>query len=85
MAQTESTWFHGFTEAFFENRGATTRYILGPGTATLYAVYYIIRKWSMYRESISPGRALLATFRGIRENKIWKQAESQEYATAREP
>lgn len=85
VAQTESTWFHGFTEAFFENRGATTRYILGPGTASLYAVYYIIRKWSMYRESISPGRALLATFRGIRENKIWKQAESQEYATAREP
>lgn len=54
VAQTESTWFHGYTETFFENRGATTRYILGSCLAALYAVYFVIRKRSLYRDSISP-------------------------------
>ena len=75
VAQTESTWFHGYTETFFENRGATTRYILGPCLAALYAVYFVIRKRSLYRDSISPGKALRATFRGIWEDKIGKQAK----------
>lgn len=75
VAQEASTWFGGFTEGFFENRGATTRYILGMGMASLYAVYYIIRKRGLYRENITPGQALRATFRGIRENKIGKQAK----------
>ena len=77
VAQTESTWFGGFTETFFENRGATTRYILGPAVASLYAVYYIIRKRGLYAGAIPPGQALRATFRGIRENKIGKQANLQ--------
>ena len=81
VAQAASTWFQGFTESFFENRGATTRYILGPGIASLYAVYYIVRKRDMYRASISPGKALRATFRGIRENKIGKQAENKKELT----
>lgn len=83
VAQTASTWFGGFDEAFFENRGATTRYILGAGLASLYALYYIIRKRKLYRQTISPWRALKATFRGIRKNKITQQAKlrkEQEYA-----
>lgn len=75
VAQEESTWFGGFTEIFFENRGATTRYILGLPLASVYAVYYVVRKKSMYGNSISPMQALKATFRGIRENKIGKQAK----------
>ena len=77
VAQESSTWFGGFDETFFENRGATTRYILGAGLASLYAFYYIVRKKKLYGESISPARALKATFRGIRENKIAKQAAQQ--------
>ena len=77
VSQTESTWFRGFTEAFFEDRGGTTRYILGAGMASLYAVYYVLRKRSMYQSSLSPGKALRATFRGIRANKIGKQAKGQ--------
>lgn len=77
LTSEESTWFGGFTETFFENRGATTRYILGTGMASLYAVYYIIRKRSLYGDSITPYNALRATFRGIRENKIGKQAKQQ--------
>lgn len=77
VAQEASTWFGGFTEAFFENRGATTRYILGAGAASLYAVYYIIRKQKLYQGFISPVNALRATFRGIRKNKIGKQAKAR--------
>lgn len=78
VAQEQSTWNMGFTETFFENRGATTRYIMGVGLASAYAVYYILRKRALYRESITPMRALRATFRGIRRNKIGKQASRKE-------
>lgn len=78
VAQSRSTWFDGFTEAFFENRGATTRYILGTGLASLYGVYYVLRKRKLYSSSISPGAALRATFRGIRENRIGRQKNQPE-------
>lgn len=77
VAQAESTWFSGYTETFFENRGATTRYILGTALASAYAVYYVLTKRGMYQQDITPGKALAATFRGIRENKIGKQAMQQ--------
>lgn len=70
VAQQQSTWFHGFTEAFFENRGATTRYILGWGMASVYAVYYLLRKRPLYRQNLTLMQAAKAIFRGIRENKI---------------
>lgn len=73
VAQTESTWFAGFNEQFFENRGATTRYVLGVPLAVLYGIYYVVRKKAMYQSQITPGQALKAIFRGIRENKIGKQ------------
>lgn len=76
VSQTSSTWFNGFTERFFENRGATTRYILGLWVASFYAVYYIVRKRRLYRQSLAPSAALKATFRGIRGNKIGKQAKA---------
>ena len=75
--QDVSSWFAGFNETFFENRGATSRYILGTALASLYAVYYVVRKKNMYCETISPKDALKATFRGIRENKITRQAARQ--------
>lgn len=80
VAQTESTWFGGFTEQFFENRGATTRYILGVPLAVAYACYYVATKKKMYSGDITPARALMATFRGIRRNKIGKQRKEMENA-----
>ena len=68
-----STWFHGFTPRFFYNRGATTRYILGPGPAAIYGVYYAVKKRSLYRRELSLRQALRATFRGICQNPISKQ------------
>lgn len=74
VAQAESTWFAGFDETFFYNRGATTRYILGYPVAAAYALYYVVRKRAMYRDTITPVKALKAIFRGIHDNKITKLA-----------
>lgn len=76
VAQSESTWFDGFTEQFFVNRGATTRYILGFWLASAYAVYYLISKRGLYRASLSPSTALKAIFRGIMTNNISKEAKA---------
>lgn len=73
---TQSTWFEGFTESFFYQRGGTTRYILGPFVASCYALYYVLRKRSLYLKYVTTGRALRAIFRGIRENPVGKQAKS---------
>lgn len=74
VMQNESTWFKSYDESFFENRGSTTRYILGPVLATVYAVYYVVRKRKMYRNDISSLKALRTTFWGICRNKIGKKA-----------
>lgn len=72
FSQDHSTWFAGFNETFFYNRGATTRYILGYPLAFLYACYYVIRKRKMYIDQIGSFRAMKALLRGMRDNKIRK-------------
>lgn len=76
VAQTDSTWFHGFDEAFFENRGATTRYILGLPLSLVYGLYYVAAKRRLYAKSLSPCRALRALLRGIGANHITRQAKA---------
>lgn len=80
VMQERSTWFRGYDRRFFENRGATTRYILGAGMASIYAVYYIIRKRRMYEADISQWAALCAVFRGIREDRISNQAAGEKHS-----
>ena len=77
VAQENSTWFNGYDEEFFEKRGGTTRYILGWFTASLYAVYYVVRKRKQYNKNISFWNALKAIFRGIKKNNITKQAKAK--------
>ena len=76
VIQDQSVWFNGFTEEFFENRGATTRYILGAPLACIYGLYYILRKRKLYQQNLSAPRALRAIFRGILNDKISKQAKT---------
>ncbi len=76
VKQEVSTWNDGFTETFFENRGATTRYILGIPLASAYGIYYVLRKYPLYRNTITPLSAFMSTFRGIRKNKIGKLAKA---------
>lgn len=77
VAQEVSTWFTGFDEAFFVNRGATTRYIFGTVPAAAYGVYYVLRKKHLYQDNLTPAQALAAIFRGIREDKIGNQVRQE--------
>lgn len=77
VAQAESTWFAGFDEQFFYNRGATTRYILGLPLAAAYGLYYVVRKKKLYEGDITPVSALKSIFRGMMDNKITKQAKEK--------
>lgn len=74
LEQSESAWFQGFDEEFFYRRGGTTRYILGLPLASLYALYYVVRKRSLYEADLTPWKALKAVFRGIRDNRVTRQA-----------
>lgn len=74
VAQEASTWFSGFNERFFYDRGATTRYILGYPRAYLYAVYYVLKKRPLYEKQLSCCLAWRAIRRGMREHRIGKQA-----------
>lgn len=74
LEQSESAWFLGFDEEFFYRRGGTTRYILGLPLASLYALYYVVRKRGMYAGYVTPWKALKAVFRGIRDNRVTRQA-----------
>lgn len=72
VAQESSTWFSGFNKKFFIDRGNTTRYILGLPLASVYAVYYVLKKRNMYKDDISTLDAFVSVFKGIFENRITK-------------
>ena len=74
----DSQWFSGFDKKFFENRGATTRYILGFPIAAAYALFYCVKKRPKYRENLNFFEAMSAIFKGINENKIEKAKKSAE-------
>lgn len=72
MRENESTWFQGFDAEFFYKHGMVTRYTLGLKMSLIYAGYYLITKYSLYRSTISPIGAGKSLFRGIFENKLNK-------------
>lgn len=74
VSQQHSTWFHGFDEHFFYQRGGETVHMLGFGTALFYALYYAVVKLPMYRKSISLSKAVAATVRGIFADPIGRQS-----------
>lgn len=71
VAQTQSTWFKGFDEEFFVNRGNTTRYIMGLPLSVLYAAYYALAKRKQL-SGMSMFRAFSYTVKGIKENRLTK-------------
>ena len=71
VAQTQSTWFKGFDEEFFVNRGNTTRYIMGLPLSVLYAAYYAFAKRKQL-SGMSMFSAFSYTVKGIKENRLTK-------------
>ena len=73
----EGTWFTGFDEKFFYQRGTSTRYMLGLPLSVLYAFYYTAGKRKMYGKYISPAKALQCTLSGILHNDLEKQKKER--------
>ena len=72
-----STWFYGYNEVFFENRGMTTRYLFGTSFALGYGIYYIWTKRELYQDDISAKQAWNALRRGIKQNRLGKKKRKE--------
>lgn len=73
LLESSSSWFNGYDEKFFYQRGGATRKMLGLPGAVLYAFYYTIRKRPIYKNDISPAKAFWATLKGCIDDPIGKQ------------
>lgn len=60
-----STWFKGFNEEFFYKRGKSTKYIFGFVFSFIYAIYFVIFKYKVYKKDISFLKALKNIMKGI--------------------
>ena len=83
VAQTKSTWFKGYNEEFFVNRGNTTRYIMGYVPAFFYAVYYSVRKRRMFDEKTTAFKAFRLILRGMNENRLGKNNRKKDNKQSR--
>lgn len=73
LQESSSTWFHGYDETFFLQRGSATRYMMGFLPAILYGIYYLLAKHSLYKDNLSLWGAAKALFGGIISNSISRQ------------
>ncbi|MBP5282824.1 MAG: glycosyltransferase family 2 protein [Lachnospiraceae bacterium] len=64
----ESTWFHGYTEKFFFDRGVLYAYLYGP-MAAVWAYRYLFVKRKVLCKDIPLGKAFRLMKDGIREGK----------------
>lgn len=76
IVNSESTWFHGYDEKYFYDRGKTTRYMLGFILSNLYAIYTLVKKRTQYGGSISFFCAMKSYFKGIWDNELGKTNKS---------
>lgn len=67
-AERESSWFTGYHEKFFFDRGVLYYYLYG-GMAGIFALRFILTKKSVMCREIPPKQAFQLMKRGIREGK----------------
>lgn len=65
VAQKESTWFKGFDEQYFFNRGIIIRRADGFGRGIIYCVYFLIAKYPRYKSKTSFKSACKNIFKGF--------------------
>ena len=70
MVDNESTWFSGYNEEYFYKHGMTIRYILGFWLSCLYALYFLVFKYDLYKREISIFCVAKSMFYGIFKNKL---------------
>ena len=60
-----STWFNGYTDEFFINRGYSSRKLLGLVLGFLYIIEWSIAKHCLYKNSMSVARAVWLQTKGL--------------------
>lgn len=65
MIEGESKWFNGWTKEYFFDRGIFTVKLMGKIGAFLYALYFLIFKYNLYKKDISFHNALSFICKGI--------------------
>lgn len=64
----ESTWFKGYNEKYFFDKGVLFRYLYGGG-AILFAIRFVLTKKSFLCKEVAPKRAFSLILDGMREAK----------------
>lgn len=77
LCDTVSTWFQGYDETYFYQRGGSTRQMLGLPLSVIYAFYYVLTKKRIYHAETLPVKALAATLRGCFDDPIGKQMRQE--------
>ena len=67
-----STWFNGFNETFYLQKGWATKRYMGKFYATLFAFYTTLAKRRLYQENCSSFCVLKAMLRGIYSKNVFK-------------
>lgn len=70
MKESSSSWFNGYNEEYFKNKGAITRYFMGKRFSFLYGLYFIVTKYSLYKATISMRKAASLWLHEWRKNPI---------------
>lgn len=64
----ESTWFHGYTDKFFKDRGILY-YAMSPMLSVLYCIRYVLTKKHLYIKDRTPKQVFSLMMQGIKEYK----------------
>lgn len=65
LTDSTSTWFNGYNEKYFFQKGKVLSYIYGRLFAAIYGIYFCCRKYNLYHQSIGIFSALNNYFLGI--------------------
>ncbi len=65
LTETESTWFKGYTEEFFRNRGAGYLRMAGLAAGVILCLQYAVRKYKLYKSSCGFFNALRNMLMGM--------------------
>lgn len=69
LLSTNSLWFHGYTNTYFENFGWSSRRILGPLLSIGYLFYWITTHRKLYINEMSVFKAAISSFNGWRSKR----------------
>lgn len=68
----KSTWFNGYNEKFFKDRGVLFSFLYGK-TAVLWAFRFAVAKRKLYMNSMKPSEAFKLMKQGIEEGNLIKK------------